>query len=99
MKYNRKYYNCDCGTHILTLEKWEEDRPELDLFCIANFSMGHRKNESLTWKERFRWCWQIIRRGNVWGDMITLNRDEANRLALDIQEMTYVNPFNERKND
>lgn len=98
MEIKRKYYKCECETHLLTLEKWEDDQDaELDEFCIATFSMTHRGNLSMTWRERFRWCWQILRKGNVWADMVTLTRKDAKQLAADIEEMTYQNPFDEEK--
>lgn len=66
---------CDCQSHGLLVEKFKDE----DEVYISFFERG-LNGRILNWKERLRWCWQILRYGHPWADSIILNQD--NKLKL-----------------
>lgn len=84
MKVFDKFFQCHCGTEGIALtyeysnEKGEEVIPLID---IAFWRIGYYTQSTLTFKEKIRWIWQIIIKGKLWGDMVTLNPQEAKGLA------------------
>ena len=61
-EYNNSLYTkCDCLSHMLQTERYYFDEHDKGFnFSIWNY--GHTGNIK-GWKERFRWCWHILRTG------------------------------------
>jgi len=66
---------CDCYEHGLLLEKFEGENE----LCLSLFERG-LNGRNLSFKERLRWCWQILRHGNPWSDYIILNEENQKQL-------------------
>ena len=49
-------------------------------FDFSIWVYGHNGNIK-RWKERFRWCWRILRTGNPWADSIIATDERALELA------------------
>jgi len=82
---NREFFNCSCFTEGLILEHFDEefsDSSEREIY-IATWNYGKQSGE-MSWKNRFRWCWNILKTGLPWTDMCILHRDEARRLGLSL---------------
>tara|TARA_R110000868_G_scaffold329126_1_gene589946 strand:+ start:26 stop:307 length:282 start_codon:yes stop_codon:yes gene_type:complete len=66
---------CDCFEHGLLVEKFKDE----DEVSISLFERGLR-GRILGWRERLRWCWQILRHGRPWSDFVILNTDNQKSL-------------------
>lgn len=66
---------CDCYEHGLLVEKYNNET-EVSLSLFERGLSGR----ILSWSERLRWCWQIIRYGKPWSDFIILNEEKQKQL-------------------
>ena len=87
--YWKKSYYCDCGGESIVISYDYEDETTTDsigtpLIDLAFFKQGFDSKGFLSWKERLRWCWEIIRRGTVWCDMVVLSQSTARSLGNDL---------------
>ena len=65
---------CDCYSHGLLVEKFDDED-----VCLSLFERG-LSGRTLGWSERLRWCWQILRHGKPWSDFIILNTENQKKL-------------------
>ena len=72
---------CDCFSHGLLVEKFE-DEEEVSLSLFERGLSGR----ILPWRERLRWCWQILRYGKPWSDFIILNTENQKQLKEFLNE-------------
>lgn len=81
MKIPIKLYRCECGTDGIHVE-YDEKYKEYD-FCIwtqsDRYSLG-----PLTWYDRLRFCYQILKTGRPWGDSVILSEKNAEELSKDL---------------
>lgn len=71
-----KLYECDCHTHGFTVNGNEE----LGVIFMSFWAMGQAGNK-LRWRDRLRWCWNILRSGEPYDDEVVLSPDGAMELA------------------
>ena len=80
-------FQCDCGSEGLVvvvesdLERECEGAPFID---IAFFGMGSYADGRLSWYNRLRWVWKILRTGNPFTDMVCLRSNVAKNMAYHI---------------
>jgi hypothetical protein len=73
-----KFIMCDCYGHSMLLHyDGTEGFRELD---VSFWSRGHW-GEVMSFRERLRWTWKILRTGNPWADSVCLNPKKINELA------------------
>lgn len=97
MKNNNSHFvKCDCSSHILECERYDEDKFNQG-FNFAFWNYGQDGNERRKWKERFRWCWRILRTGNPWADSIIATNKNARGLAEFILKNLPMEETNEIK--
>lgn len=78
-----EYVECECGSEIISITKWDnaepwnDDDPEIFLSFYSIGAGGHRP----TWRYRLKYIWQIIRRGHPYTDSIVLSEEEAKGFA------------------
>ncbi len=72
---------CACHGEAIELSYWDEDDGEF-WFAIWKHGFDNR----LCWREKIRWCWNIIRTGKPWGDNIILTPEQAQQVALFINQ-------------
>lgn len=72
----RHFFNCSCSSEGLIFEYDPE-------YKEANVALWHYGScdGKLSWKERLRWCWNILRSGLPWTDAISMNPQEARHFA------------------
>lgn len=70
-----KFLICDCYEHGLLVEKFEGE----DELYISLFERG-LDGRKLSFKERLRWCWQILIHGKPWSDFVILNTENQKQL-------------------
>lgn len=71
---------CECGAEALEVQFW----PNMTDGFPDEFYFSHWKQEffrPLPWREKLRWCWNILRTGNPWGDDIITTPQNAKRIA------------------
>lgn len=67
---------CECRGAAIEITHWNDDNEFW--FSIWKQSPYLRP---LRWKERIRWCWNILRTGNPWADDIILTSENAKKVA------------------
>jgi hypothetical protein len=72
-----KFYKCGCSAHALEVDSSFVNEDEI---YLSIWQYG-RVNPSLNWRERIRWCWNIILTGNPWGDSVILNKNQCSELV------------------
>ena len=81
---------CECGGEAIEVAHWANAEAPDD-FCFAWWKQGFK--HPMSWRERIRWCLNILRTGNPWEDNIIVNQDQAKQIADFInQELKNVNP-------
>jgi len=83
MKIWKKSYYCECGGENITISHEYDEGCEKSI-DLAFFKQGFDSKGFLSWKDRLRWCWEILRRGTVWCDMVILNQSTARKLGIDL---------------
>lgn len=81
------FFKCTCGCRALSVEK-VADEIENITFGEIDIAMYHYGVESPTLWEKLRHCWEILRTGKNYPDEIVLSYSEAQRLGLELMEMT-----------
>jgi len=79
---------CDGGCELIQLDRtvdvYTNDEDESKSFCEKHFefSMWNRVGDSpLSFRQRLRWCWNILRTGMPWADMVILSDEKVKNLA------------------
>lgn len=78
-----EYIECSCGSELITLEKWDD---EAEIY-LSIWERGYKDNTKLSWRERLRWCYRILRTGNAFGDQIVLNTESSEKLIQSIKKL------------
>ena len=80
-----KIYGCSCGCAALELspDGWEENDPRLNI-CIWRY--GSPNSGKKTIKERLRWCWLMLTKGQLYTDDIILNISTVDELVNDLAQ-------------
>lgn len=76
------YLRCSCGSEILHFE-YDAD---VEMHDVAIFEMLRGAHSQLSWRDRFRYCWQVISKGRAYGDCLMLSRANARKLCEYIGE-------------
>lgn len=100
----RSWFSCDCSGEGLILDddidKVEHEGKDIYVHSInlALWEYGQGKGK-MDWKERLRWCWNILKKGIPWTDAIILTPDEAEKLAKEIlRRIEYVKDQEKKAN-
>jgi hypothetical protein len=77
METNPKIFlQCECSSEALEVMYEKEDAQfYVSLWRLGNY--GHK----MDLKERFRWCWEILKTGMPWADSVILNPNDIKQLA------------------
>lgn len=77
------FLKCDCSTHTFECERvveyWGDGQPE-ETFNLTFWSCG-RNDQTLSWRERWRWIWNILRTGSPWSDGIIIDNEQAKEIV------------------
>ena len=69
------FIKCQCHGEGLGVDYDPDD----DYYYFSYWSNG-LSNKNLSWKERLRYCWHILRKGKAFNDEVILNKEDANKL-------------------
>lgn len=79
----RKFYECDCSSEGVVLSNEYED-DNIPLLDMAFFNVSHFGKFPLSFKERLRWAWFVLKRGIPFLDCVVLNKKGAEELGTDL---------------
>jgi hypothetical protein len=86
------FTTCDGGCEIFEIHRFSGD-------AYSNFEFSMWKpmcsDRPLGFKERLRWCWNILRTGIPWSDAIIISDTKAKKIANFI--LTEINKTKTRK--
>lgn len=80
-EFKSHFIKCTCTCQQLECEVYDYK----DGDSGVNFSIWSRGRDGKklhSWKERIRWCWQILRTGMPWADDIIATNKDARELAV-----------------
>lgn len=78
--FKSHFIKCTCSGHMLEAEVFDYKNGDVGV----NFSIWERSRDGkqiTSWKEKFRWCWHILKTGCPWADDIIATNKEARGLA------------------
>jgi hypothetical protein len=79
-KIEEKFFRCSCHTHALEIvymvEKYENDKDSYEDFYFNFWEMGRGDNNIMSWRQRFRWIWHILKTGKPYTDGIILTKEQ-----------------------
>jgi hypothetical protein len=73
---------CECHDEALEVTHWPDTNGNGESeneYWFAIWKQGF--DTRLCWRERFRWCWNILRTGKPWGDNIILTPENAKQVS------------------
>ena len=79
-----KYYECDCHTEGIMMSYEYNESEGLPLIDIAFFQHGFVGRYPLSFLQRFRWAWYLIKTGIPFLDGVILSQRNAKRLSEDL---------------
>lgn len=74
----QEFVICDCGTHAVQVSVFKPENHEESVY-LSFWESGHAIG--ISWRNRIRCIWHIIRTGTPWEDDVVLSREEATRLS------------------
>ena len=69
------FIKCSCGGEGMGVDYDAEDK----LYYFSYWSYG-LSNKRLSWRERIRYCWNVLSKGKAFNDEIILNKEGINKL-------------------
>lgn len=63
------FIKCTCHSEGLMVEADE------DSLYLSIWERGYGQDSTLSWKQKLRYIWQILRHGKPYGDQIVLDRE------------------------
>lgn len=73
---------CACSTHCFEIQRFTPTSFDSDEGFYLNFwSLGRSSERLLSWRERIKWIWTIIRKGSVESDSIIINNSQAKEIS------------------
>ena len=81
----RKIYSCKCSCAALEFNDdcFDEKEPILDV-CI--WRAGSPNSSKRSWWDRFRWCWRMLKSGQMYTDDICLDYNTVQEIIRDLQQ-------------
>lgn len=75
----REFYECDCHSEGVRMQ-YDEELPLAEL-GFFQYGFGARV---LSFRDRIRCAWQVLRTGYPFADTVILSQEEASRLGRDL---------------
>ena len=77
---------CDCTGEALHITSDEEG-----YLYVSIWQRGYAQNNILTWRQRLRYCWQILTKGCPYGDQVVLNKKGRSELIYGLVDSYILN--------
>lgn len=79
----KKIFTCSCYAEGICVEKEDDE----DLISLCFWQVG-LKNYPKSFKEKLRWIWRIIRKGDPWTDECCLDKKTAKALGEELIKLS-----------
>jgi hypothetical protein len=79
----QKLYTCECSASGVTVS-YDDEAPEV---FITGWMMSPGEGK-MSFRERLRWCWHLLRTGKPFNDHLILNFETARQMSFDILKNT-----------
>ena len=79
-----KFYQCDCGCSILTINIGVSDN-----WPWVNVAMWMQAGFDIPWRGRIRMAWYILRHGQPFGDDIMLDQHTVEQMVADLSAIDW----------
>ena len=76
---------CSCTSEALHITSEEEE------LYISIWQVGYGRDNTLTWPQRLRYCWQILTKGRPYGDQVVLNKKGRSELIYGLVDSYILN--------
>jgi hypothetical protein len=71
------FQECSCHGEALTIEPVYRDHD----FYFSYWKQGFGDFHNLSFKQRLRWCWQLLTKGAPYTDFVIVNADDALKMS------------------
>jgi hypothetical protein len=79
-EFKSHFIKCNCGCQMFEVERYDyRDGDEGYNFVI--WARGRDGKKIYGWREKIRWCWNILKTGSPWADDIIATNKDARGLA------------------
>lgn len=79
-EFKSHFVKCMCSCQMLEVEKYDYKDGDHG-FNFVIWARDRHGKKIFGLKERFRWCWNIIKNGSPWADDIIATNQDARGLA------------------
>lgn len=79
-EFKSHFLKCECTCQMLEVERYDYKDGDQG-FNFSVWSHGRDGKSMRSWKEKFRWCWRILKTGNPWADDIIATNKNARAVA------------------
>ena len=69
------FIKCECQGEGMSVEYSKED----NLYYFSYWSYG-LSSEKLSWRQRLRYCWEVLRKGKPFNDELIFGQDQTDEL-------------------
>lgn len=80
----RKFYECGCAAEGIMMSTEDVNEDKTRQIYLAFFQNGWNGKE-LSFTQKLRWIWQILKVGYPYGDCVLFNTETARDLAKDLK--------------
>ena len=95
MEEREKFFKCSCHGEGMFVTLFDDE----ENFYFSYWGQGLRPR-SMSWWQRMRLCWKILRDGEAYEDEIILEKDKAGELAVWLNtEINRLDNEREKKNN
>ena len=77
------FVKCQCSGHVFEVERFVDDWTDGghdEGFNLTFWNYG-RNDNTLCWRERLRWIWNIFCTGKPWADGIIIENEQAKEIT------------------
>lgn len=85
---------CTCTSEALHITSDEEGE-----LYISIWQVGYSRDNTLTWRQRLRYCWQILTKGRPYGDQVVLDKKGRSELIYSLVDNYILNKAEAAKNN
>jgi hypothetical protein len=74
--YKKKYIECSCCAEGLHLMQFDDE----EYVYLSVWQTGYCKNNKLSWKNKLRYIWQVIKTGSPFHDQLVLDKEACKEI-------------------
>lgn len=85
---------CSCTSEAVHFVEDEDNN-----LYISIWEIGHGRDNTYTWRQRFKHCWQVLTQGRPYGDQVVLDRKGRSELIYSLVNNYILNKIDTSKNN